>query len=178
MAMATHGEPVAWKLARPVRREGRRDHLPRGRQALCSYSTFPVGPHHCDLDGGRETGDDRPRTRRAGTKWKAAGDGFFASRCKAGGGGKKLAADVAGDERGEAGLRSDPCQSRSRMERPFQEIGGIRQWQPSLAPHARERKRRRLHGPTHHHPDPRRHGHARPWARRMHMRPCSRTLAA
>ncbi|WP_436595876.1 hypothetical protein [Pseudomonas aeruginosa] len=25
---------------------------------------FPVGPHHCDLDGGRETGDDRPRTPR------------------------------------------------------------------------------------------------------------------
>ena len=23
---------------------------------------FPVGPHHCDLDGGRSTGDDRPRT--------------------------------------------------------------------------------------------------------------------
>ncbi|MQB07994.1 hypothetical protein DXT91_28570 [Agrobacterium tumefaciens] len=85
---------------------------------------FPVGPHHCDLDGGRETGDDRPRTLRAGTQWKAAGDGFFASRCKAEGGGKKWAADVAGDERGEAGRRSDPCQSRSRMERPFQEIGG------------------------------------------------------
>lgn len=25
---------------------------------------FPVGPLHCDLDGGRETGDDRPRTRQ------------------------------------------------------------------------------------------------------------------
>ncbi|MBP2448610.1 hypothetical protein JOH51_006118 [Rhizobium leguminosarum] len=42
MANATHGEPVAWKLARPVRREGRRNHLPKGRQALCSYSTFSV----------------------------------------------------------------------------------------------------------------------------------------
>ncbi len=142
MAIAMHGEPVAWKLARPVRREGRRNHLPRGRQALCSYSTFPVGPLHCDLDGGRETGDDRPCTRRAGTKWKGAGDGFFASRRKAEGGGKKLATDVAGDERGEAGLRSDPCQSRSRMERQFQEIGGIRQWRPSLHLDARERQRR------------------------------------
>ncbi|PQA75304.1 hypothetical protein C3731_01640 [Brucella oryzae] len=79
---------------------------------------------------------------RAGTKWKAAGDGFFASRCKAEGGGKKLATDVAGDERGEAGPRSDPCQSRSRMERPFQEVGGIRQWRPSLRLDARERNRR------------------------------------
>ena len=45
---------------------------------------------------------------RTGTKWKAAGDGFFGSRCKAEGGGKKSATDVAGDERGEAGPRSDP----------------------------------------------------------------------
>jgi hypothetical protein len=72
-----------------------------------------------------------PAPVRAGTKWKAAGDGFFASRCKAEGGGKKLATDVAGDDRGEAGLRSDPCHSRTRMERPFQEIEGIRQWRLS-----------------------------------------------
>ena len=43
----------------------------------------------------------RPRTIgpapvRAETKWQAAGDSFFASRCKAEGGGKKLATDVAG----------------------------------------------------------------------------------
>ena len=71
---------------------------------------------------GRATEDDRPAPLGAGTKWKTAGDSFFASRCKAEGGGKKLAADVAGDYRGEAGLRSDPCQPRTRMERPFQEI--------------------------------------------------------
>lgn len=33
---------------------------------------------------------------RAETKWKAAGDGFFVSRCKAEGGGKKPPQDVAG----------------------------------------------------------------------------------
>ena len=49
-----------------------------------------------------------PAPFRAGTEWKTAGDGFFGSRCKAEGGGKKLATDVAGDERGEADPRSDP----------------------------------------------------------------------
>jgi len=44
------------------------------------------------------------------------------------------------------------------MERPFQEIRGIRQWRPSLAPYARERKRCWLRWPMHHHPDPHRHG--------------------
>src|SRR3546814_18807943 len=37
-----------------------------------------------------------PAPLGAGTSWKASGDFFFASRCKAEGGGKKLAADVAG----------------------------------------------------------------------------------
>ncbi len=39
MAITTHGEPDAWKFARPVRREGRRN-LPRKRgKALHPYST-------------------------------------------------------------------------------------------------------------------------------------------
>ncbi len=46
MAKAAHGEPEAWKLARPVRREGRRNHLPQGRQALCSYSTLVCRAAH------------------------------------------------------------------------------------------------------------------------------------
>ncbi|WLS06756.1 hypothetical protein Q9314_05060 [Shinella sumterensis] len=37
-----------------------------------------------------------PAPVRAETTWQAAGDSFFASRCKADGGGKKLATDVAG----------------------------------------------------------------------------------
>jgi len=37
-----------------------------------------------------------PHPFGAGTTWRAAGDSFFGSRCKAEGGGKKLATDVAG----------------------------------------------------------------------------------
>jgi hypothetical protein len=73
-------------------------------------------------------------------------------------GGKKLAADVAGDERGAASLRSDPCQSRSRMERPSREIGGIRQWRPSLARHGSRTETVLAPLADAHHPDPRRHG--------------------
>jgi len=40
VAKAAHGEPVAWKLAHPVRREGRRNHPLQGGQALFSYSTL------------------------------------------------------------------------------------------------------------------------------------------
>src|SRR3546814_5202906 len=64
---------------------------------------------------------------RSGTSWKASGDFFFASRCKAEGGGKKLAADVAGRRARRSRSSVRPCQSRTRMERPFQEIVGIRQ---------------------------------------------------
>ncbi|KUM24442.1 hypothetical protein AU467_30055 [Mesorhizobium loti] len=50
------------------------------------------------------------RTRRAGTQWKAGGGGFFASRCKAAGGGKKLATDVAGrrSRRSRSSVRPNP----------------------------------------------------------------------
>jgi hypothetical protein len=68
-----------------------------------------------------------PAPLGAGTKWKAADDGFFASRCKAEGGGKKLAADVAGRRARRSRSSVRPCQSRTLMERPFQEIVGIRQ---------------------------------------------------
>lgn len=68
-----------------------------------------------------------PAPLGAGTAWKAAGDGFFASRCKAEGGGKKLAMDVAGRRARRSRSSVRPCQSRTRMERPFQEIVGIRQ---------------------------------------------------
>lgn len=60
-----------------------------------------------------------PAPLGAGTTWKAAGDGFFASRCKAEGGGKKLAADVAGRRARRSRSSVRPCQSRARMERPF-----------------------------------------------------------
>src|SRR3546814_305613 len=68
-----------------------------------------------------------PAPLGAGTSWKASGDFFFASRCKAEGGGKKLAADVAGRRARRSRSSVRPCQSRTRMERPFQEIVGIRQ---------------------------------------------------
>jgi len=63
-----------------------------------------------------------PAPLGAGTKWKAAGDGFFVSRCKAEGGGKKLVTGVAGRRARRrfsgGGLRSDHAKSRPRMERP------------------------------------------------------------
>jgi len=58
-----------------------------------------------------------PHPIGAGTTWRAAGDSFFASRCKAEGGGKKLAADVAGSRaRRRLRRRSSvrPDQSRPR----------------------------------------------------------------
>ncbi|WP_105383661.1 hypothetical protein [Neorhizobium alkalisoli] len=103
---------------------------------------------------------------------------LFCFAMQAEGGGKKLVTDVAGDERGEASLRSDPCQSRSRMERPFQEIGGIRHWWRPLA-HRRSRaetaRLSKVDGA----------GNLilaatamlRAWAREMDTRSCSRTIA-
>jgi hypothetical protein len=98
VAIAMHGEPVAWKLARPVRREGRRNHLPRGRQALCSYSTDWVAEAApCDLDSGRETAispaaSQRDRSASAGRRKPdllsreecsgAAGEEVWRSRCR------------------------------------------------------------------------------------------------
>ncbi len=75
MVKAMHGEPVAWKLARPVRREGRRNHLPQGRQALCSYSTFRwfrVAPFAASMAVAR-IGDDR--TAPVGTEWNGGRPG-------------------------------------------------------------------------------------------------------
>lgn len=107
-----------------------------------------------------------PAPVRAGTKWKAAGGSFFASRCKAKGGGKKLATDVEGDGRGEAGLRSDPCQSSSRMERPVSGNQGIRQCVRPSRLTLENGNGVASNRPMHHYPDPCCHGHARPWARR------------
>src|SRR5690606_41362513 len=50
-------------------------------------------------------------------------------RCKAEGGGKRLAADVAGRRARRSRSSVRPCQSRTRMERPFQEIG----WNTAMA---------------------------------------------
>ncbi|ASG20193.1 hypothetical protein Y958_04695 [Nitrospirillum viridazoti CBAmc] len=67
-------------------------------------------PRWWSCDRGRSA-----RTRRAETQWKAAGDGFFASRCKA----RSRAAEkswrrtLQEDDRGEAALRSDPIHSRT-----------------------------------------------------------------
>jgi len=75
---------------------------------------FASGRAYRGLDGGRATGDDRPRTRRVGMEWTADGNGFFVSRCKA----RSRAAEkswrrtLREDERGAAGLRSDPIHSR------------------------------------------------------------------
>ena len=58
---------------------------------------------------------------------KAAGDSFFGSRCKAEGDGKKLATNVTGRRtrrrHSGGGLRSDPCHSRTRMERQNRKSG-------------------------------------------------------
>ncbi|WP_125270171.1 hypothetical protein [Agrobacterium sp. FDAARGOS_525] len=78
-----------------------------------------LGPHPKgwnEVEGGRRRLFCFAMQSRTGVPHAACRMGWL-------GGGKKQATDVAGDERGEAGLRSDPCQSRSRMERPFQEIG-------------------------------------------------------
>ncbi|MBP2449856.1 hypothetical protein JOH51_007364 [Rhizobium leguminosarum] len=110
MANATHGEPVAWKLARPVRREGRRNHLPKGRQALCSYSTFRcLGPLHCGLDGSRKGRGRSDRTHRAGTAWRAARGDFLVARGMAAqpAGDESFGAPLREHERGEAVLRPD-----------------------------------------------------------------------
>ena len=66
MAKAAHGEPVAWKLARPVRREGRRNQPSQGGQALCSYSTFSMfraAPIAASM-AVEETGNDRRASPR------------------------------------------------------------------------------------------------------------------
>lgn len=42
------------------------------------------GRAHRGLDDGERTGGDRPCTRRAETQWRAAGRGYFVSRCKGG----------------------------------------------------------------------------------------------
>ncbi|WP_298497948.1 hypothetical protein [uncultured Maritimibacter sp.] len=51
-----------------------------------------------------------PAPLGAGTSWKAAGDSFFVSRCNAEGGGKKLAADVAGRRARRSRSSVRPCQ--------------------------------------------------------------------
>ncbi|HBO1272369.1 TPA: hypothetical protein L4F61_004558 [Pseudomonas aeruginosa] len=48
-----------------------------------------------------------PAPVRAGTKWKAAGDGFFARDAKPKAAEKSWRRTLREDERGEAGLRSD-----------------------------------------------------------------------
>jgi hypothetical protein len=53
-----------------------------------------------------------PHPEGAGTQWKMAADGFFASRCKAAGGGKKLAVAVAGrrSRRSRSSVRPNPLE--------------------------------------------------------------------
>src|SRR5258707_15060966 len=82
---------------------------------------FPIGPRQSrprwwSFDRGRSD-----RTQRAQRQRLTAADGFFASRCKA-----RRAAEkswrrlLREDDRGEAGLRSDPIHSRA--------AGGRRRW--------------------------------------------------
>ncbi len=90
----------------------------------------------------------RPRTIgpapvRAETKWQAAGDSFFASRCKAEGGGKKLATDVAG-RRTRRRLR----RRSSVRPMPFEDADGAPKQEPREYGHGdspaprRDRRRR------------------------------------
>ena len=81
----------------------------------CLWSR-PSRPRHWLCDRRRSA-----RTRRAETQWKAAGDGFFVSRCEAEGGGKKLETDFTEDDRGEAALRSGPIHSRAWPCTPMKE---------------------------------------------------------
>ena len=58
-----HGEPDAWKPARPVRREGWRDLALKGVVALHPYSTFGFRARaRRGLDGDRHGRDDRRRS--------------------------------------------------------------------------------------------------------------------
>jgi hypothetical protein len=95
---------------------------------------FASGRAHRGLDGGRTTGDDRPRTRRAEMQWTAAGDGFFVSRCKAAGGGKKLATGVAGKRarRSRFSVRPNPFEDAVGVA--DREIRGTWHWRQSASP--------------------------------------------
>jgi len=141
---------------------------------------FSVAPLHCDLDGGRETGDARPCTRRAGTKWKAAGDGFFASRCKA----RSRAAERSWRRTLRETSEAQPVfgQTHANRDRGWSaRLGKSGEYgnggRPSRVT-ARERKRCWPRWPMHTTLILAATAHPRPWARRMPMRPCSRTIAA
>src|SRR5712672_2318411 len=77
---------------------------------------FPIGPRQSrprwwSFDRGRSD-----RTRRAQRQRLTAADGFFASRCKARHARRKKAGGgCCEDDRGEAGLRSDPIHSRPQV---------------------------------------------------------------
>ncbi len=85
-----------------------------------------------------------PAPGRAGTQWKAAGDGFFVSRCKAEGGGKKLAAGVAGRRarRSRSSVRPNPFEDAVGVA--DREIRGTRHWWRSTS--APDMKRWRTSG--------------------------------
>jgi len=57
----THGEPDAWKLARPVRREACRDLPPQGGKALHAYSTRALIARK--YDGSAKRGPGRPKVK-------------------------------------------------------------------------------------------------------------------
>src|SRR5712664_3301354 len=90
---------------------------------------FPIGPRQSrprwwSFDRGRSD-----RTRRAQRQRLTAADGFFASRCKARHARRKKSWRrlLREDDRGEAGLRSDPIHSRPRGGRRRWKLSGIRQ---------------------------------------------------
>jgi hypothetical protein len=59
----THGEPDAWKLARPVRREACRNLRPQGSKALHAYSTRWFIAHK--YDGSDRRGKRGPAPKKA-----------------------------------------------------------------------------------------------------------------
>ena len=66
-------------------------------------------------------------------QWTADGDGFFVSRCKAAGGGKKLATDVAGRRARRSRSSVRPNSFEDAVGVAVREIRGTRQWRRSAS---------------------------------------------
>jgi hypothetical protein len=83
---------------------------------LCSF--FQSGRANRDLDGGSFDRGRSDRTRRAQRQRLTAADGFFcfAMQSAARAAEKSWRRLLREDDRGEAGLRSDPIHSRSQVD--------------------------------------------------------------
>ena len=99
---ATHGASRAWRAGcretgtSGSARGAQKPVAARRRGAACLLYCSFSGRDHRGLDGDRWTGGRSACIRRTEAKRRMAAPGFFVSRCKAAGGGKKLGAAIAG----------------------------------------------------------------------------------